>query len=116
MSVSTSPATGSETAAETGAGTAAAADAPAAVVAMPFAKALNAGLRAAMFAAVPALGAEGLAAYDWAPPKLDAKPKGEGAYPIKDFYLTNSICRASQTMQRCSAELLHGDDMLEAAE
>lgn len=75
-----------------------------------------AGLRAAMFAAVPALGAEGLAAYDWAPPKLDAKPKGEGAYPIKDFYLTNSICRASPTMQRCSAELLHGDDMLEAAE
>ncbi len=50
MSVSTSPATGSETAAETGAGTAAAADAPAAVVAMPFAKALNAGLRAAMAA------------------------------------------------------------------
>ena len=50
MSVSTSPATGSETAAETAAGTAAAADAPAAVVAMPFAKALNAGLRAAMAA------------------------------------------------------------------
>ena len=50
MSVSTSPATGSETAAETGAGTAAAAAAPAAVVAMPFAKALNAGLRAAMAA------------------------------------------------------------------
>ena len=46
MSVSTSPATGSET----GAGTAAAAAAPAAVVAMPFAKALNAGLRAAMAA------------------------------------------------------------------
>lgn len=46
MSVSTSPATGSETAA----GTAAAAAAPAAVVAMPFAKALNAGLRAAMAA------------------------------------------------------------------
>ena len=50
MSVSTSPATRSETAAETGAGTAAAAAAPAAVVAMPFAKALNAGLRAAMAA------------------------------------------------------------------
>ncbi len=75
-----------------------------------------AGLRAKMFAAVPALGAEGLAAYPWAPPKLATTAKGEGGYPVKDFYLTNSICRASPTMQRCSAELLHGDDMLEAAE
>ena len=47
---------------------------------------------------------------------LDAKAKGEGGYPIKDFYLTNSICRASPTMQRCSAELLHSDELLEAAE
>ena len=46
----------------------------------------------------------------------DAKAKGEGGYPIKDFYLTNSICRASPTMQRCSAELLHSDELLEAAE
>ena len=38
------------------------------------------------------------------------------AYPIKDFYLTNAICRASPTMQRCSAELLHGEDFAEAAE
>jgi NADH-quinone oxidoreductase subunit G len=37
-------------------------------------------------------------------------------YPIKDFYLTNSICRASPTMQRCSAELVHGEEFLEAAE
>ncbi|MBU6207625.1 MAG: hypothetical protein KGQ42_08060, partial [Alphaproteobacteria bacterium] len=29
-------------------------------------------------------------------------------YPIADFYLTNTICRASPTMQRCSAELVHG--------
>ncbi len=29
--------------------------------------------------------------------------------PIRDFYLTNSICRASRTMQRCSAEILHGE-------
>ena len=37
--------------------------------------------------------------------------------PIKDFYLTNAIARSSPTMQRCSAELLHGDDSLaEAAE
>ena len=38
------------------------------------------------------------------------------AYPIKDFYLTNPIARASVTMQQCSAELLHGDDVREAAE
>lgn len=73
-------------------------------------------LRDNMIKAVPALGVEALANYAWAPPKLDAKPKGEAGYPIKDFYLTNSICRASPTMQRCSAELLHSDEMLEAAE
>ena len=74
-------------------------------------------LRAAMTNAVPALGQEGLANYGWAEPKLDAKVSGKIAdYPIKDFYLTNSICRASPTMQRCSAELVHGQQWLEAAE
>jgi len=69
-------------------------------------------------AAVPALGAEGLAAYAWAPPKLPAKPADTiTGYPIKDFYLTNAICRASPTMQRCSAELVHGAvELAEAAE
>ncbi|HEY6870806.1 MAG TPA: molybdopterin-dependent oxidoreductase, partial [Novosphingobium sp.] len=74
-------------------------------------------LRAAMVGAVPALGVEGLA--DYGPlPKAPAKAKAEGtiAYPIKDFYLTNPIARASATMQRCSAELLHGEDFAEAAE
>ena len=73
-------------------------------------------LRAAMAAAVPALGHEGLADYG-------ALPKGKAgasgmieAYPIKDFYLTNPIARASVTMQRCSAELLHGESFAEAAE
>ena len=75
------------------------------------------GLRAAMFAEVPALATEGLADYGWSAPKLPKSPKAEMAgYPIKDFYLTNAICRASPTMQRCSAEILHGADMLEAAE
>ena len=74
------------------------------------------GLRAAMITAVPALGREGLAGYDFSAPKLAAKPTGEIAYPIADFYLTNAICRASPTMQRCSSEILHGDEMLEAAE
>ncbi len=73
-------------------------------------------LRAAMASDVPALGAEGLVRYDWAPPKLSAKASGEIAYPVKDFYLTNAICRASPTMQRCSAELIHGEDFAEAAE
>jgi NADH-quinone oxidoreductase subunit G len=72
--------------------------------------------RAAMIAAVPALGMEGLASYDWAPPRLAENPSGPVGYPIKDFYLTNAIARASTTMQRCSAELLHGEAMLEAAE
>ena len=73
-------------------------------------------LRSAMFAAVPALAEEGLASYGWSVPKLAAAPKGEIGLPIKDFYLTNAICRASPTMQRCSAELLHGEDFAEAAE
>jgi NADH-quinone oxidoreductase subunit G len=74
-------------------------------------------LRAAMAAAVPALGVEGLAAYEWNPPKLAEKPVGQIVdYPIKDFYLTNAICRASPTMQRCSSELVYGAEMLEAAE
>ncbi len=78
-------------------------------------------LRAAMVAEVPALGVEGLADYG-ALPKGDAKakaakgPEGVIAYPIKDFYMTNPIARASATMQRCSAELLHGEDFAEAAE
>ncbi len=75
-----------------------------------------AGLRAAMFAAVPALSSEGLVRYDWNPPALDAKGEGAVVYPIADFYLTNAICRASPTMQRCSAELVHGQDFAEAAE
>jgi NADH-quinone oxidoreductase subunit G len=74
--------------------------------------------RAAMVAAVPELGADGLAAYAWTPPKLPAKPTDTiTGYPIKDFYLTNAICRASPTMQRCSAELVHGHvELAEAAE
>nr|WP_166176371.1 NADH-quinone oxidoreductase subunit NuoG [Altererythrobacter segetis] len=75
-------------------------------------------LRAAMIAEVPALGVEGLVNFGALPkPGKGAKPKGTIGYPIKDFYLTNPIARASLTMQRCSAELLHGDDSFaEAAE
>lgn len=73
--------------------------------------------RAAMIAAVPALGVEGLADYGWAVHSLPASPEArEIPSPIKDFYLTNSICRASPTMQRCSDELIHGVEFVEAAE
>ncbi len=74
-------------------------------------------LREAMIAAVPALGVEGLANYGALPKAAKAKASGAiEAYPIKDFYLTNPIARASATMQRCSAELLHGEHFAEAAE
>ena len=75
-------------------------------------------LQSAMIKEVPALGEEGLADFG-ALPKADAKAKAEGtmsAYPIKDFYLTNPIARASAVMQRCSDELLHGGELAEAAE
>ncbi|RHW16362.1 NADH-quinone oxidoreductase subunit G [Sphingomonas gilva] len=73
-------------------------------------------LRAKMAEAAPALGQEGLVRFDWNPPKLAAKGEGKVTYPIADFYMTNAICRASPTMQRCSAELVHGEDFAEAAE
>ena len=74
-------------------------------------------LRAHMTLALPALGVEGLADYGWSAPSLSSSVSGKIAdYPIKDFYLTNAICRASETMQKCSAELVHGQEFLEAAE
>ncbi|MGP1354487.1 MAG: NADH-quinone oxidoreductase subunit NuoG [Parasphingopyxis sp.] len=74
-------------------------------------------LRDAIAAEFPALADEGLADYEWAPPKLSGDaPSGPIALPISDFYLTNAICRASPTMQRCSAELIHGEEFAEAAE
>jgi len=74
-------------------------------------------LRAAVIAEVPALGIDGLVPYG-ALPQADTSLRAQGriAYPIKDFYLTNPIARASVTMQRCSAELVHGEDLAEAAE
>ena len=74
-------------------------------------------LQNAMIAAVPALGEEGLADYGKLP-KAKKAVKGNviGGYPIKDPYLTNSIARASDVMQRCSEELFHGEQLAEAAE
>ncbi|HTM96103.1 MAG TPA: molybdopterin-dependent oxidoreductase, partial [Croceibacterium sp.] len=73
-------------------------------------------LQAAMIAEVPALGEEGLADYGSALPAGGKGGSGTIGYPIKDFYLTNPIARASVVMQRCSAELLHGESLAEAAE
>ncbi|WP_344707259.1 NADH-quinone oxidoreductase subunit NuoG [Sphingomonas swuensis] len=73
-------------------------------------------LRAAMIAEVPALGTEGLLDLPWSPPSLPAEASGPVGLPVKDFYLTNAISRASPTMQRCSAELIHGQTFAEAAE
>jgi NADH-quinone oxidoreductase subunit G len=73
-------------------------------------------LQAAMVAKVPALGEEGLADYGSKLHKGEFGASGKISYPIKDFYLTNPIARASATMQRCSSELLHGDEIAEAAE
>jgi NADH-quinone oxidoreductase subunit G len=74
-------------------------------------------LRAAMIADHPQLGTEGLLKLKWAPPTLNTKASGPVSYPIRDFYLTNGITRASPTMHRCSEEILHGQvDTLEAAE
>jgi NADH-quinone oxidoreductase subunit G len=73
-------------------------------------------LRAAMIAEVPELGHEGIIAMPWSPPRLKADASGPVTYPIKDFYLTNAICRASPTMRRCSEELVHGATYAEAAE
>lgn len=73
-------------------------------------------LRREMTIAVPALGFEGMADYGWDMPKIAVDASGPMGYPIKDFYLTNAICRASETMNLCSRELVHGETMLEAAE
>ena len=74
-------------------------------------------LQSAMIEAVPALGEEGIAPLGKLPKgKKTPKAKGAITYPIADPYLTNPIARASATMQRCSAELFLGEEMLEAAE
>ncbi|HEX8446636.1 MAG TPA: NADH-quinone oxidoreductase subunit NuoG [Sphingomonas sp.] len=74
-------------------------------------------LRAQMVAEVPGFGVVGLADYGWRLPALPSVPvSGAFGLPIQDFYLTNAICRASPTMQRCSDELVHGHAYAEAAE
>ncbi len=75
-------------------------------------------LRAAIAAEKPHLTITGLT--DFGPLAAPTAPApsvaGEIVYPIEDFYLTNPIARSSPTLQRCSAEILHGQSFAEAAE
>jgi NADH-quinone oxidoreductase subunit G len=75
-------------------------------------------LRAAIAAEHPHLVVPGLTLFDPLPAPTAPAPAVSGAvnYPIDDFYLTNPIARASPTLQRCSAEILHGQTFQEAAE
>ncbi|WP_239805643.1 NADH-quinone oxidoreductase subunit NuoG [Croceicoccus hydrothermalis] len=74
-------------------------------------------LRSAMHKEVPSLAIDGLAEFGATLPAGGGEASGViDAYPVKDYYLSNAICRASPTMQRCSAELLHGEEVAEAAE
>ena len=74
-------------------------------------------LRAAIGVAHPHLVEPGLAKFGELPAAPEApKLAGGIVYPIDDFYLTNPIARASPTLQRCSAEILHGETFQEAAE
>jgi NADH-quinone oxidoreductase subunit G len=73
-------------------------------------------LRQQMVAEYPELGRDGLIDLPWSPPSLDTKAEGPVRYPIGDFFLTNSICRNSPTMNRCSEELVQGVIFAEAAE
>jgi NADH-quinone oxidoreductase subunit G len=74
-------------------------------------------LRAAIGNEFPHLTEPGLTLFSVAQSRVKV-PKASGAirYPIEDFYLTNPIARSSPTLQRCSAEILHGAAFAEAAE
>ena len=75
-------------------------------------------LRAAVGAERPHLVQAGLTLFEGMPaaPAAPTGLSGGIVYPIADFYLTNPIARSSPTMQRCSAEILHGETFQEAAE
>jgi len=67
-------------------------------------------VRRRMAEIAPVLGTEDvIVPAEWAPfgeaGPVSAEPLRS---PVGDFYLVNPICRASRTMRRCSAEILHG--------
>ncbi len=76
-------------------------------------------LRARIAAEWPELGQEGMVSASWQPAQLSAgTPSGPAKRPVRDFYSTNPILRASPTMRACVAEILEGraPAVLEAAE
>jgi len=77
-----------------------------------------AGLRARIARDWPHLAGEGVAAMPWgaAFPADDAKPTGPVTLAVDNFYLTNPIARASDTMHDCVREILGEGAQLEAAE
>ena len=76
------------------------------------------GLRARIAAEWPHLGREGLSAVPWtAPAAGPALGSGPIALPVQNYYMTNPIARASDTMAECVAAILEGHEpALEAAE
>ncbi len=67
-------------------------------------------VRRRMAEIAPVLGTEDvIVPAEWAPfgeaGPISAEPFRS---PVEDFYLVNPVCRASRTMRRCSAEILHG--------
>ena len=49
--------------------------------------------------------------------KGKAKAKEPFINPVRNYYMTNAICRASETMAKCSQEFKANEtEMLEAAE
>ena len=76
-------------------------------------------LRARIATEWPHLASEGLAAAKWAAPtgRAAAVPKisdAAVALPVTDFYQTNPIARASQTMAQCSAQIVNATQAIAA--
>ncbi|PZQ44466.1 MAG: NADH-quinone oxidoreductase subunit G [Micavibrio aeruginosavorus] len=57
-----------------------------------------------------------LPAVQWADFGFAGAVNAQFGKTVDDFYLTNVIARASKTMQECSRVLVHGEQILEAAE
>lgn len=76
-------------------------------------------LRQVMIAAYPSLGAiDEIAPAKWNSFGGAAHKASEEPFinPVKNFYMTNVICHASETMKRCTDKFINHIDILEAAE
>ncbi|QYE34018.1 NADH-quinone oxidoreductase subunit NuoG [Polymorphobacter sp. PAMC 29334] len=76
-------------------------------------------LRTRIAAEWPHLASEGATPAVWSAPTAStaAAPSGPFTLPVKNFYLTNAIARASATMAECVDQIVNADEpQLEAAE